>query len=227
MSQKRMTAPASLDHGKQAKPGTERGPRARMRKHLLDTAMAMMAEGVTPSISELAEQAQVSRATAYRYFPTQSDLVAAVVGESLGPILSWRPSSDDAAERIDQLLVYAYPRLEQYEVQLRAAIQISLRQSAEERASKHRNPRPLVRGNRIEFLKMAVAPLKEEVDDKTFERTVQALSMLYGTEVFLVLKDIWHLELAQIIDIVRWTSRGIIEHARKTGKPAAKPSRSK
>jgi AcrR family transcriptional regulator len=227
MSQKKMTAPASLDSSKQAQLSVVRGPRARMRKHLLDTAMTMMAEGVTPSISELAEQAQVSRATAYRYFPTQSDLVAAVVGESLGPILSWRPSSDDAAERIDQLLVYAYPRLEQYEVQLRAAIQISLRQSAEERASKHKNPRPLVRGNRIEFLKMAVEPLKEEVDDKTFERTVQALSMLYGTEVFLVLKDIWHLELAQIIDIVRWTSRGIIEHARKTGKHAAKPSRSK
>lgn len=227
MSQKKMTAPASLDNSKQAQPSAVRGPRARMRKHLLDTAMTMMAEGVTPSISELAEQAQVSRATAYRYFPTQSDLVAAVVGESLGPIQSWRPSSDDAAERIDQLLVYAYPRLEQYEVQLRAAIQISLRQSAEERASKHKNPRPLVRGNRIEFLKMAVEPLKEEVDDKTFERTVQALSMLYGTEVFLVLKDIWHLELAQIIDIVRWTSRGIIEHARKTGKHAAKPSRSK
>ncbi len=210
------------------KPKSAPGPRARMRKTLLNTAMAMMAEGHTPSISDLAQEAEVSRATAYRYFPTQSDLIAAVVDESLGPILSWQPSSADPAERIDELMLYAYPRLEQFEVQLRAAIQISLKQSAEERASKHKNKHPFVRGNRVEFLKRAVAPLKDEVGDETFLKAVRALSMIYGTEVFLVLKDIWRLELDEIIDIVRWTAEGIIKHARATGKrpPAPRSRRS-
>jgi len=201
------------------------GPRARMRKALLNTAMTMMAEGRTPSISQLAEEAEVSRATAYRYFPTQSDLIAAVVDESLGPILSWQPSSTDPAERIDELLVYAYPRLEEFEVQLRAAIQISLKQGAEERASKQKNKHPFVRGNRVEFLKRALEPLKDEVGEEAFLKTARALSMIYGTEVFLVLKDIWHLDLEEITDIVRWTADGIIRHARATGKPPAKSSR--
>lgn len=190
-----------------------RGPRARMRKVLLTTAMQMMADGLTPSITELAEAAEVSRATAYRYFPTQSDLIAAVVDESLGPILSWESPSRDAAARIDELIAYAYPRLEQFEVQLRAAIQISLQQGAQERASKLKNEHPLVRGHRIELLKHAIAPLRESVNERLFLKTVRALSMIYGTEVFLVLKDIWHLEIDEITDIVRWTASAIMKYA--------------
>ena len=71
-----------------------------------------MGQGITPSVAELAEHAQVSRATAYRYFPSQSALIAAVVDESLGPILAWESSADDAGARVDELLRFAYPRLE-------------------------------------------------------------------------------------------------------------------
>ena len=60
-----------------AVPEAASGPRARMRKMLLTTAMDMMARGITPSIAELAEAADVSRATAYRYFATQGELVSA------------------------------------------------------------------------------------------------------------------------------------------------------
>ena len=84
-----------------------------MRKILLlDAAQRLMGQGITPSVAELAEHAQVSRATAYRYFPSQSALIAAVVDESLGPILAWESSADDAGARVDELLRFAYPRLE-------------------------------------------------------------------------------------------------------------------
>ena len=69
---------------------TERGPRARTRRLMLDTAIRLMQDGVTPSVSEAAEAAGVSRATAYRYFASQAALVQAVVDEGLGPILDWR-----------------------------------------------------------------------------------------------------------------------------------------
>lgn len=190
-----------------------RGPRARMRKALLATAMHMMSEGVTPSVTELAEAAEVSRATAYRYFPTQSDLIAAVVDESLGPILNWDSPSNSASARVDELIRHTYPRLEEFEVQLRAAILISLQQDAQERASKSRNKHPLIRGHRVELLKRAVAPLRQTVGDPLFLKTVRALSMIYGTEVFLVLKDIWHLEIEDITDIVRWMAQAIMKQA--------------
>ena len=72
----------------------ERGPRARTRRLMLDTASRLMQAGATPSVSEVAEAAGVSRATAYRYFPSQAALVQAVVDEGLGPILTWRSTVD-------------------------------------------------------------------------------------------------------------------------------------
>ena len=50
---------------------------------LMNKALVLFEQGEIPSISRLATEAGVSRATAYRYFPTQSDLIAAAVGASL------------------------------------------------------------------------------------------------------------------------------------------------
>src|ERR1700712_4294002 len=79
--------------------GAERGPRARTRRLMLETAIRLMQAGATPSVSEVAEAAEVSRATAYRYFPSQAALVQAVVNEGLGPILTWQSYSPDAERR--------------------------------------------------------------------------------------------------------------------------------
>jgi AcrR family transcriptional regulator len=203
------TRPVADENGEPA----QRGPRARMRRTLLTKAMEMMASGLTPSVAELAEAAEVSRATAYRYFPTQSALVAAVVDESLGPILEWKSESRDAVSRVDELFLHAFPRMEEYEVQLRAAILVSLQQGAQVRAGKAGTEEPLVRGHRIELLTSAVSPLRDQLGEERFQRVLHALSLVYGTEVFLVLKDIWHLDIGQILQTVRWTARAILRHA--------------
>ena len=97
------------------------GVRARTRKLLLETAMQLMQAGRVPSVTDVAEAAEVSRATAYRYFPTQAALVQAAVDEALGPILAWRSELPDAEGRIEGLLSFAYPRLDEYEATLRAS----------------------------------------------------------------------------------------------------------
>ena len=52
---------------------------------LLDTAMALIRQdGHIPTVAEVAVRSQVSRATAYRYFPSRSALITAVVDASLG-----------------------------------------------------------------------------------------------------------------------------------------------
>lgn len=191
-----------------------------MRKTLLDAAQQLMAQGITPSVAELAEHARVSRATAYRYFPSQSALIAAVVDESLGPILAWNSAAPDAATRVDELLRFAFPRLEAHEAPLRAAIMVSLQQHAEASAGKAGNEPRLVRGHRVDILKRAIAPLAVDLTPAQQDRVAQALSLVYGSEVFLVLKDIWHLELPEITDVVRWTAQAIIRQAVAEAKPA-------
>ncbi len=59
-----------------------RGPRARTGRLMLDTAIRLMQGGATPSVSEVAEAAGVSRATAYRYFPSQASRVQAVIDDA-------------------------------------------------------------------------------------------------------------------------------------------------
>jgi AcrR family transcriptional regulator len=51
---------------------------------MLETAIALMQQGQTPSVSAVAEAAEVSRATAYRYFPSQAALVRAGIAEASG-----------------------------------------------------------------------------------------------------------------------------------------------
>lgn len=207
----RLIAPASRQAAASGEP--PHGPRARMRKILLDAAQRLMAQGITPSVAELAEHAQVSRATAYRYFPSQSALIAAVVDESLGPILAWDSTAPDAATRVDELLRFAYPRLAAHEAPLRAAIQVSLQQHAEASAGRAGNEPRLVRGHRVDILKRAIAPLADLLPPAQQERVAQALSLVYGTEVFLVLKDIWGLELPAVTEVARWTAQAIIRQA--------------
>ncbi len=207
----RLIAPASRQAAASGEP--PHGPRARMRKILLDAAQRLMAQGLTPSVAELAEHAQVSRATAYRYFPSQSALIAAVVDESLGPILAWDSTAPDAATRVDELLRFAYPRLQAHEASLRAAIQVSLQQHAEASAGRAGNQPRLVRGHRIDILKRAIAPLAGTLTPAQQDRVAQALSLVYGTEVFLVLKDIWGLDQTEVTEVARWTASAPIRQA--------------
>ena len=96
----------------------------------LDTAIRLMQGGATPSVSEVAEAAGVSRATAYRYFPSQASLVQAVVHEALGPILTWQSSSPDAGRRVGELIDTALPRIDAFEATFKAALKLSLEQGA-------------------------------------------------------------------------------------------------
>ena len=110
----------------------EHGPRARTRKLMVTTASRLMQSGLTPSVSEVAEAAEVSRATAYRYFPNQAALVHAVVDEALGPILKWKGKTQDAEQRILDLFDKALPRISEFEATFKAALRLSLEQWAQD-----------------------------------------------------------------------------------------------
>ena len=114
--------------------------------------MQLMQAGRVPSVTDVAEAAEVSRATAYRYFPTQAALVQAAVDEALGPILDWRSDLPDAEERVADLLAFAYPRIDEYEATLRAALLQAMDQWSRRRAGTLGDEAPIVRGNRRELL---------------------------------------------------------------------------
>jgi AcrR family transcriptional regulator len=189
------------------------GVRARTRKLLLETAMQLMQAGRVPSVTDVAEAAEVSRATAYRYFPTQAALVQAAVDEALGPILGWRSDLPDAEARIEALLAFAYPRLDEYEATLRAALLQAMEQWSRRRAGTLGDEAPIVRGNRKAVLGSALAPLRSTIAADDFDRLRQSLSLVFGTEAFVVLKDIWGLDGGQARDVAIWSAHALVRAA--------------
>jgi AcrR family transcriptional regulator len=193
----------------------ERGPRARTRRLMLETASRLMQNGATPSVTEAAEAAGVSRATAYRYFPSQAALVQAVVDEGLGPILTWSSESPDAALRVDELLASSLPRIEAYEATFKAALKLSLDQWARRQAGTLGDEERFKRGHRVELLTQALSPLKGKLPDAEFERLAQALSLVFGVETLIVLKDIWGLDGERTRAVARWMASALIGAAER------------
>jgi AcrR family transcriptional regulator len=198
-----------------------------MRKIMLDAAMRLMQDGLIPSVSDVAEAAQVSRATAYRYFPSQSALIQAAVDEALGPILAWTSESSDAEDRVTELVTFAYPRMESYEATLKAALRLALDQWARRHAGLFGDEAPMVRGHRIGLLNSAVSPLKSRLTRGGFGRLTQSLSLVFGTEAFVVLKDIWGLDRKRAEEVALWTCHALIQAAvAEDGKGCAKSAAS-
>lgn len=193
--------------------GEPRGARARTRKLMLETAISLMQQGATPSVSDVAEAAGVSRATAYRYFPSQADLVHAVVDQALGPILSWDSESEDAEERVGQLLDETMPRIVEFEATFKAALKLSLEQWARQQAGTLGDERPFTRGHRIELLQSAIAPLRKTLPRARFQRLARALSLVYGLELLIVLKDLWGLEESETQSVAQWAARALVRAA--------------
>ncbi|MDQ6436268.1 TetR/AcrR family transcriptional regulator [Mesorhizobium sp. LHD-90] len=192
---------------------TERGPRARTRRLMLETASRLMQSGVTPSVTEAAEAAGVSRATAYRYFPSQAALVQAVVDEGLGPILTWKSDAKSAEKRVDELIGTSLPRIEVYEATFKAALKLSLDQWARRRAGTLGDEPRFTRGHRIELLKDAIAPLSDTLPKAQFNRLAQALSLVFGVEALIVLKDIWGLDGDETQAVARWAAAALVRAA--------------
>jgi AcrR family transcriptional regulator len=184
-----------------------------MKRHMLDAALRLMQSGVIPSVSEVAEAAEVSRATAYRYFPSQAAMIQACVDEALGPILGWTSDSTDADWRVRELISFAFPRMEDFEATHRAALLLALDQWTRRQAGTLGAEPPVVRGNRKALLREAAMPLRAEMGRRAFDKLTQSLSLIFGIEAIIVLKDIWGLDGDEARRVVLWAARALVRTA--------------
>ena len=202
----------------------ERGVRAATFRLLLDTAMDLIHEaGHVPSVAEVAARSRVSRATAYRYFPSRSVLVTAVIDRSLGPVRSFKSKAADGRERVRDLFRQTFPRFKEFEPQMRAALQLALEQWALERAGLLEEE-TYRRGHRVRILEHAIAPLAAKMPAAVRDRMHRALSVIYGIEPWVVLKDIWGLPDREVERIALWMADAMIDAALRDslGTPPAR-----
>ena len=189
----------------------------RTRAALLQAARELVAQGKTPTLSEVADAAMVSRATAYRYFPTQEALLVEVPLDIAAPTVASLFGDDapsDAEDRAALVQNALYDLARDHETEFRLFLRSSLMRSPAAVADGTGNP---FRGaRRLSLLDAALAPLADELPAEDIDRLRTALSMLDGLESMVVLRDILRLQHDEaraageraVRDMVRAARRG-------------------
>jgi hypothetical protein len=81
------------------------------------------------------------------------------------------------------------------------------------------------RGHRCGILRRAAAPLEPALGRRGFERLLKALSVIYGIEIYVVLKDIWGAGDREVEAVARWMLDAILAGALADAKrPRRRPA---
>ncbi|MGO7457780.1 TetR/AcrR family transcriptional regulator, partial [Rhizobium ruizarguesonis] len=65
------------------------------------------------------------------------------------------------------------------------------------------------------------APLQGTVPPESRERLAQALSIVFGVEVLIVLKDIWGLTSAGAQSVAEWAAKALVDTALRQAESEA------
>ena len=201
-----------------SEPGGRANQLRRTRKDLLQAAARLTRAGRNPTLEEIAEEAMVSRATAYRHFP---DAAALLVEASLdidtpqAEQIFADVAPEDPAARLERVDAALEEMIRGNEVALRLMMQHALERSI------RRGPdasAPLRQNRRTPLIEAALDPAKKQFRPASLKMLKQALAMVVGTEAMLALKDVLQLDDAEARRVRRWAIRALVDAARK---PAA------
>lgn len=176
--------------------------KGRTRASLVQAVRRLMAEGPTPTVEEVAAEAGVGRTTAYRYFPTQQDLVQAAHPELGAKTLLGPDAPVDPYQRFEIALGEHVRIIRDWEPQLRASLRVSLRPGSEQ---------PALRGGRaIDWFVDALAPLATTHPSLDLRRLAIHLRSAAGIESYVWLTDIAGLTADDAVEVMRTNARTLL-----------------
>jgi AcrR family transcriptional regulator len=189
----------------------------RTRKDLLQAASRLMKQGRKPSIDEIAEEALVSRATAYRYFPGLEALLVEASLDVAVPAaqeLFYGVSSSDPVSRVQSVDTALHDVI----VANEAPFRMMLIHSLERKLGREDGDELPVRQNRrTALIEAALEPARGEFAPAALETLTRALALIIGTEGILVVKDVLQLDDNEARRVKRWAIAALIEAAKNSG----------
>jgi AcrR family transcriptional regulator len=172
----------------------------------------MLARGERPGFDEIAAEAGVSRATAYRYFPGLDALLAEAAVDLLMPEpseLFGHHTAGDAGERLRQADCAIDQAIRQQEISLR----LMLARILERSTHADRGETPLRQNRRGPLIERALEPLGDRLDPATRTRLVSALAIVIGSEAFIALNDVVGLDQTEAADVRHWAIDALLQAA--------------
>lgn len=186
----------------------------RTRQALVEAARALIADGAAPTIEDAAAHARVSRATAYRYFPTRRDLLVAAHPEIDKPSLLSPGASEDPAARLDEVVRAVTETVAGSEAQQRTMLRLSLEATAAERASL-----VLRQGRAIGWIEEALEPLRPQLGAAAVRRLACAIRATVGIESYVWLVDVAGMSREESVATMRWSASALLRAAVADGPP--------
>lgn len=189
--------------------------RSRTRKDLLRAASRLLKQGRNPSLEEIAEEALVSRATAYRYFPSVEALLVEASFDVAVPEaeqLFGDDASTDPVARLEQVDTALHDIVVANEAALRTMLAHTLQQGLN-----GGNELPKRQNRRSPLIEAALEPARKQFKPATLATLGKALALVVGPEAIVVCKDVLRLDDADARKVKRWAIRALVDAARKPG----------
>jgi AcrR family transcriptional regulator len=183
----------------------------RTREHLLAAARELISAGDTPTVEEVAEAAGISRTTAYRYFASRTELLAAAFPETQATTALPEPAPAAVEARVAAVADFVIDRVRSAEPQQRAMLRLSLGEEVHDL--------PLRQGRVIPWFTEALAPLDGTLDEATVQRLAVALRAVCGIETRVWLTDIAGLAPDEVSALQRWMVDAVLARAAEDPPP--------
>lgn len=189
--------------------------KSRTRKDLLQAAARLMRQGHRPSLEDIAEEALVSRATAYRYFPNVEALLTEASLDIAFPdaegLFDDLPVDDPVARlfrvdaALDDMILANEPSLR---MMLAHALTRGLRSGED-------TDLPARQNRRTPLIEAALKPARQQFKPAALDALIKILALIIGTESRVVFKDVLQTDEREAQRVKRWAIRALVEAAQK------------
>jgi AcrR family transcriptional regulator len=186
--------------------------RRRTRHAIVAAAARLLASGTSPSIADIAAEADVSRRTIYTYFTSLEQLLldatlGAMSNTDIDAALDLDASGDDVPARVDAL---ARGMLAMSDTALPMGRRI-IRLTVENPPAHLPEDIPRRGHRRTRWIEAAVEPWREQLSVEQFDRLVSALSLVIGWEAMIVLRDVRGLTPHAEQGVTLWAAQALLE----------------
>jgi AcrR family transcriptional regulator len=173
---------------------------------MIDAATRLVHEGASPSVTEVADATGVSRATAYRYFPTQGSLLAEIIVPELEAALADEALPKDLESRFAAAFTTIWSSNITHEAAYRTILRRGLERPPGESIEHEEEAGSIRAGRRVRWLRNTLEPAREWMDEESFERLVAGMCLCVGIESLVVLRDMCGLNTKEAEEVARWAA---------------------
>jgi len=188
---------------------------SRTRKDLLQAASRLIKQGRRITLEDVAEEALVSRATAYRYFSNVDSLLVEAPIDGAVPNaedLFDESSPLDPVERVMLVESALHEMISANEPALRRMLGYSVQRGVNGGAD---GDLPVRQNRRSALIEIALRPARERVAPAELDVLTSALALIIGTESMVVSKDVLQLDESAASEVRQWAIRALVEAALK------------